>query len=80
MVASMYARGEGVEKDYVEAVKWWREAAEQGDVASEYQLGASYLEGTGVRKNLAEAVRWIRSAAEKGHGEAQNYLEHFLFR
>ena len=26
----MYANGEGVEKDYKEAVKWYRKAAEQG--------------------------------------------------
>ena len=28
----MYARGDGVPEDDAEAVRWWRLAAEQGDV------------------------------------------------
>ena len=34
----MYEKGEGVPKDYVEAVKWYRKAAEQGDAYGQKQL------------------------------------------
>lgn len=31
----MYAKGEGVSKDYVEAVRWYRKAAEQGQAEAQ---------------------------------------------
>jgi TPR repeat protein len=46
-----YKNGEGVEKDYVEAVKWFRKAAEQGHAGSQFMLGARYYYGEGVEKN-----------------------------
>ena len=33
---------EGVEQDYVEAVKWYRLAAEQGNADAQYNLGVAY--------------------------------------
>ena len=32
--------GNGVAKDYKEAVKWWRKAADQGDADGQYALGS----------------------------------------
>ena len=43
-----------------------RQAAEQGDAAAQFNLGAMYTNGQGVRKDEAEAVRWFRMAAEQG--------------
>ena len=48
----MYAFGEGVAKDQVEAVKWYRKAAEQGDADAQYNLGVRYAKGEGVLKIL----------------------------
>lgn len=47
------------------------QAAEQGDAAAQYNLGAMYAEGQGVRRDDAEAVRWYRQAAEQGLAQAQ---------
>ena len=33
-LAVLYANGQGVPQDYVEARKWYRKAAEQGDAAA----------------------------------------------
>ena len=33
-----YENGYGVTKDYTEAVKWWRKAAEQGDAEAKIKL------------------------------------------
>jgi TPR repeat protein len=44
----MYANGEGVPKDAVEAVKWWHLAAEQGDAGAQANLGFMYENGQGV--------------------------------
>jgi hypothetical protein len=34
-----YGNGEGVPKDYAEAMKWLRKAAEQGDASAQCDLG-----------------------------------------
>ncbi len=51
-----------------------RQAAEQGDVKSQYNLGAAYATGEGVPEDDREAVKWFRMAAEQGDPEAQGNL------
>src|SRR5215475_3863064 len=46
-----YEFGEGVAKDQVEAVKWYRKAAEQHVAAAQYYLGNCYYQGTGMAKD-----------------------------
>ena len=70
----MYANGEGVPKDFVEAVKWYRLAAEQGVAYAQYNLGYMYSSGEGVPKDFVEAVKWYRLAAEQGVAYAQYNL------
>ncbi len=53
-------------QDHVEAAKWWRKAAEQGDANAQCSLGMAYDNGTGVPKDSAKAVNWVRKAAEQG--------------
>ena len=62
-------------KDEVEAVKWFRLAADQGDVDGQFKLGWCYKEGIGVAKDEVEAVKWFRLAAAGGHSEARQYLK-----
>ena len=69
-----YAAGRGVERDYGEAVTWYRRAAEQGHAHGQTSLGAMYGTGRGVSKDDAEAVRWYRRAAEQGFARAQSWL------
>ncbi|MDR3483829.1 MAG: sel1 repeat family protein, partial [Bradyrhizobium sp.] len=38
----VYASGEGVVADLVEAAKWYRKAAEQGDASAQYSLARAY--------------------------------------
>ena len=63
--------GKGVPQNYVEAVKWYRLAADQGDAAAQTSLGAKYQKGRGVPQSDAEALRWFRKAADQGDGGAQ---------
>ena len=69
-----YANGQGVAKDESEAVKWYREAAEQGFARAQHNLGVFYAIGHGVTQDYSEAVKWIRKAAEQGDPEAQRNL------
>ena len=68
-------KGEGVAKDYTEAQKWFRKAADQGYAAAQYNLGMLYYEGTGVVKDHAEALRWFRKAADQGNAAARANVE-----
>ena len=52
-------------------MKWYREAAEQGYRAAEFNLGLMYARGSGVPQDYPEAVKWFSSAAEQGHPAAQ---------
>ena len=58
-------------KDLVEAVKCFRNAAEQGHIWAQWELGHCYAEGDGVEKNMVEAAKWYRKAAEQGHSWSQ---------
>jgi uncharacterized protein len=73
-LGTAYDEGLGVSKDYVEAFKWFRLAAEQGHVHSQFRVGEMYMSGDGVAKNDAEAVKWFRKAAEQGLANAQGML------
>ena len=46
----MYSSGLGVRQDRVEAVRWYRRAAEQGSAQAQNNLGIMYDEGRGVRR------------------------------
>ena len=70
----MYAYGKGVEQDYTTAVKWWKRAAQQGDVYAQYNLGQMYEEGKGVAQNYSEATKWYQHSAEQGYVDAQVML------
>lgn len=58
-------------KNYVEAVKWYRKAAEQGLAEAQYNLGVCYANGQGITQSYTEAVKWYRKAAEQGLAGAQ---------
>jgi TPR repeat protein len=64
-------QGEGVTKDPVEAVKWYRKAAEQGNASAQFNLGECFMNGRGVAKDPVEAVKWYHMASEQGHADTE---------
>lgn len=66
-----YLKGAGVPRDYVEAAKWFRLAAEAGHALAQRNLGYLYLHGRGVELNRAEAEKWLRKAAQQGLSGAE---------
>ena len=70
-IGVMYEKGQGVTKDYAEALKWFRKAAEQGHANGQNNLGFMYEMGYGVTKDYAEALKWFRKAAEQGYARGQ---------
>lgn len=73
-LGEIYANGDGVVEDPVEAVRWYQKSAAQDYTRAQAALGYMYSVGHGVGKDSAEAVRWFRLAAEKGHATAQYNL------
>ena len=67
-----FKRGESAfnSKNYTEAVKWYRKAAEQGYAEAQYIYGRCCLDGTGIAKNPSEGVKWLLKAAEQGNVNA----------
>jgi hypothetical protein len=51
-----------VAKDPVEAVKWYRRAADQGDADAQFNMGASYETGEGVAMDMTEAYAFFNLA------------------
>jgi S1-C subfamily serine protease len=63
-----------VAKDYVEAVKWYRRAAEQNSAGAQYNLGTCCAHGDGVPKDYVEAYKWVNLASAQGEELAKQWL------
>ena len=66
-LGACYENGFGVEKDFKEAERLYRLAAEQGYSYGQWNLALCYMAGRGVQKDQKQAVRWHRLAAGQGH-------------
>jgi TPR repeat protein len=61
-------------KDYVAAMRWDRQAADQGDATAQTYVGYLYETGLGVPQDYAQALSWYRKAADQGHAPAQKNI------
>ena len=57
-----------------EAVKWFRQASDQGDAIAQLMLGRMFASGLEASTDEAEAVKWYRKAADQGNAQAQSNL------
>jgi len=70
-LATLYARGDELPRDFTQAARWFKQAATQGIAGAQYNLGVLYEQGLGVAKNLPEAIRWYLKSAEQGYPPAE---------
>ena len=73
----MYSQGEGLPPDEIEAVKWYRLAAEQGNAYAQTKLGVMYDKGFGVPQDFAQAHMWFNLAAAGGDETAAKIREFY---
>lgn len=73
-LGEMYAKGQGVEQNYEQAIKWYRSSAENGVAASQYKLGLMYRDGQGLAQDMEYAYAWLRVAARQGNKLAPTAL------
>ena len=77
LVVNSY-RNEGLtyynEKDYENALYWFKKAAKYGDAQAQCDIGLLYDNGNGVKKSSKQAAKWYKKAAKLGNAQAQyNY-------
>jgi TPR repeat protein len=61
-----FRTGDGVEKDLLTALGWYRLAAKQGLAIAYFNLGAAYYNGDGIPREEQAACTWFLLAAEAG--------------
>lgn len=66
-----YHEGMGVERNYVEALRWLTQAAMNGNTQAQFNLAIMYAKGEGTSKNSALSQRWMQQAAASGSADAQ---------
>ena len=66
LAGEAYANG-----DYASAVEQLTEAAEQGNVRAQADLGTLYSDGDVIPQNMEEAFKWFSKAATQGYAPAQ---------
>lgn len=62
--------GDGVAKDPVRAVHWFRQAAERNEPRAQYWLARCHLIGEGVRRSHKRAYFWCRMALANGQPDS----------
>ena len=76
-IGSIYARGEGIEHDPVDALRWFKKAAARGYPPAQQMVGVALIHGdesAGEAQDVPAALEMITSAAEGGYHLAQDML------
>ena len=66
-----------MDKNYDEAARWWKLAAEQGNMSAQYDLGICYYNGHGVERDFEKAMELWRKSAAQGNADAIGMLKMF---
>ena len=76
MIGGAHLNGKlSLKKNAVEAVKWLRRAAEQGDVGAQVNIAYCYDQGIGLVKNPAEAYKWALLSAAQGEDQTRKNID-----
>jgi hypothetical protein len=71
----MYYKGDGVARDYTEAARWARRAAEQGYSRAQADLAYMYEQGRGVPLDYVAAYSWYTLAVAGGEHHSASRLK-----
>src|SRR6516225_9720144 len=79
-LGALYANGQGVAQDYIQAREWYEKAADKGSADAMTALASLYEHGDGVTQDYANAREWYEKAAHKGSALAVSSLERLSIR
>ena len=79
-MADCYYNGHGTEKNFEEAARYFKDAADNHGIASSAnKLGYMYLDGEGVEKDENKAIHYFLMAADGGVIETQKIIAREYF-
>ncbi len=70
----LYKKGYGVPQDIVQALVWYKLAADQGHGFSQKELAMAYYTGNGVPQDLTQAAMWLNLSKLRNYGMADLLL------
>lgn len=73
-LGSCLDRGDGIEQNHAEALKWFDKAAAAGNFVAQLNLARYYRHGIATDRDYAKALYWFGKAAEQNFEVAQNDL------
>lgn len=76
-IGYLYEYGITLEKDYSEAFKWYKFAADQNHSDAQYRIGKFYFHGYGVDKDEEEAYSWLKLSANLNNSNSFLYLSFY---
>jgi len=82
-VAVIFFKGELVKEDHIEALKWYRKAAENGHAEAQFNMFSFFQWGwerAQLPKDGVQAFVWLKKAADNNHPSAQDWLAGFYER
>jgi TPR repeat protein len=68
-LAGRYLPGAGLDRNVVEALRWYEAAAARGHAEAAYNLGTIYEYGLGTNSDASRAMEWYRRASDRGQLE-----------
>ena len=75
ILAECYEHGRKCEQNYEKAFKYYKLAAENGDIKAMRQLGNLYEQGKGCNQNYKLALNWYELSLSKGNEYAREDVE-----
>lgn len=75
-VGQYYEFGKGVEKNYAQAMRWYKSAFFTGEKYGAVAVGNLYENGLGVEKNLKKALTWYKRGSAVNEPEARKRAKH----
>ena len=73
-IGVIYYKGQGVPRDYLEALNWFKKAALQNNSLAQFNAGYMYEKGEGIPQDYGAAKEWYEKAANQGNQLAQYNL------
>lgn len=71
LLGDMYLKGDGIEQNYDEALRYLSLAAEVGNTVAQANLAYMYAKGIGVTQDYNKAIEWGMKSAMQGNAESQ---------
>jgi len=74
LTGSLYAYGEGAERDDKKAFYWFNKSANSGYARAQFNLGIMHEKGWGTEQNTEKAMFWYQQAAAQGREDARKKI------